>query len=290
MLSHTLQGVRLFMCHDADAAALAELAAEGSIRGASRRIQLLDLEAAIARAERRAAHLEAEQRAANRQALRLAARQAVILDASRLLRIHHVLVGGFDATGTLAEARRRTSLGVGGQPPAQATALALVGTFRLLAYGIGAEEDGLAGVVGLEARDGRESLVPVSSSRPSLPQSLPLLSSVHRTHADLLRVFAHIPPSWLLLDGQDGASSAGTRRGIPALPPDPARIDASSGSGRSGADAVVGTQTSLDTLRRALQVETLLQLQRHALALDSADFRDLADRFLWLLGMLADRG
>ena len=75
---------------------------------------------------------------------------------------------------------------------------------------------------------------------------------------------------------------------LSALPPDPARAGAIGGVGGSltPREAVALTQLSLDTLRRALQVETLLQLQRHALALDSADFRELADRFLWLLGLL----
>jgi hypothetical protein len=103
-----------------------------------------------------------------------------------------------------------------------------------------------------------------------------LAVTVHRTHADLRRLFAHVPPNWLCGDasgerradvgkaaveeGEEGNATVG----VPALPPAPPAGDGSSAADRA---VVTAVERCLDTLRRALQIEALLQHQHHVRAI-----------------------
>lgn len=96
-----------------------------------------------------------------------------------------------------------------------------------------------------------------------------MLAAVRRPHAEVARLWAYLPEAY--------ASG-----GVPRLPPNPAR----GGAGGGGADvAARAVSTALDTLRRALQVEVLLQAQRHPRAIDPADYRRLAAAFERLVGL-----
>ncbi len=162
--------------------------------------------------------------------------RALLYQRTQILSIHHICVDGYDATGFMGAATASNAV----QPHD--------GTYAISIYG--------------ETADDAAAPSPATEGSATLAQRRPLLSQVHRTRAELARLFTYVPPTWLqnvnMGDDQLQATGAGgpasdSTHGIPPLP------HVSAGD----ATSLVRVQAALDTLRRALQIECLLQLQRH---------------------------
>jgi hypothetical protein len=248
-VSHVVgDGARLLAVGGGIEAGAVALAADAAVAGTDVRIALLDMERAEARRRRAAAHEAGEAAGAARISAAATARRAAAWAATRILRVRHVLVCGWDdGSGAV------TAPG---------------GFFTLTAFRPVDAGEAIAPAVGLVDAAGALALAP--SDRAGVRDAG---GGARRTHAELVAVFARVPRAWM----EAGGGS------VPPLPP-PLQPGAPDAAARA---AVVGTQEAADGLRVALQAECLRQVMRDAAAggtLDPGVYARLEAAFLELVG------
>lgn len=218
-----------------------------------------------------------------RQALE---RRSLLLDHTRILRIRGVAVTGFHGGDLSSGHRMRPSLfDTGGLYVSEVAVRPAAGDLSSLS--------GHYEIVTLPAQPQE----PTAQAMLGSPESQQLqrqrpLSTVRRSYADIVHLFAYLPETYRVPSASSsstGGSDQLSSCGIPPLPPDPV-LFLRGGNGTDDLQQRLRDNTAqmgrcLDTLRRTLQIEAVLQCQHHARAIDPADFRRVLAAFEQTVGL-----